>query len=305
MVLTSKTSLDTVTGEISRKTFGRGSSSSCPKGGSIKLTSPLGQSVTCKTVCKTWGCLSCRNKMLALFRARVAIGVSHLGRCAFITLTYKAEVSRGPAALYVRKDWQALWRKLRHLQSPLLKMKWLRVVEVTKKKTPHHHMVIGTIPVDREINCWGRKVFDVRRYKARFDSCDCVAHEFARSWSVVTGDSFLVHAIPVTSGEGAGTYMGKYLQKTFSTDNRQDILGMERRWSSNLGWPGGGKLKLSQTDKGGWIAREFHYGHVEDSELGGPAYLQEKSGENITMKRAEKARMKVIVSSMEKKLHVN
>ena len=64
------------------------------------------------------------------------------------------------------------------------------------------------------IKCW--KEFDIVRYLERFSECGCVAHEFARAWVTVTLDSFIVHATPVWGAEGAGGYMGKYLQKTFA-----------------------------------------------------------------------------------------
>ncbi len=163
-------------------------------------------------------------------------------------------------------------------------------------------MVIGTIPEEVSINCWGRRVFDAKRYKARLDSCQCVAHQFARVWNEVTGDSWIAHAMPVLGGEGAGAYMGKYLEKMFLVDERKDILGMERRWSSSRGWPGSGRLRLAQTDKGGWLASEWRHGFVSDVETGGPDDLLERSGDNLTLVLSEKRKMKAMVKAMQRSM---
>lgn len=145
-------------------------------------------------------------------------------------------------------------------------------------------------------------MFDASKYKERMDDCDCLAHELSRVWYSVTGDSWIVHATPVLSGDGAGAYLGKYMQKMLMTEGRSDILGMERRWSSSRGWPGSGRLRLAQTEKGGWIAREFKHGFISDSDCGGPSDLLERSGDNLTIAHAEKAKLKSMVSAMQRKL---
>lgn len=163
--------------------------------------------------------------------------------------------------------------------------------------------MIGTVPEEKRINCWQRSVFDAKRFKARLNTCDCLAHEFARVWFDVTGDSWIAHAIPVLGGNGAGAYMGKYLEKMFLNEERENILGMERRWSSSRGWPGSGRLRLSQTDKGGWIAREWKHGFVSEIDTGGPTDLLERSGDNLTIDLAEKAKQKAMLGKMKRSLH--
>ena len=118
-------------------------------------------------------------------------------------------------------------------------------MELTKVGTPHHHLTVGPIADKEVISCW--KEFEIVRYLERFSECGCVAHEFARAWVTVTMDSFVVHATPVWGPDGAGGYMGKYMQKTFAWEGRAEILGMERRWSSSLGWPGNSLLELKRT----------------------------------------------------------
>ena len=135
---------------------GHAGSRVCPRGGSVRLTTGSGRTVRMETQCKVWRCVSCRDRMISLFKGRVEIGCSRLGRCAFITLTYKRGSPRLKRAGCVRKDWTALWRQLR--DSPLRRMKWLRVMEITKAGTPHHHLVLGPIPDEMSIRCWKGKM---------------------------------------------------------------------------------------------------------------------------------------------------
>lgn len=197
------------------------------------------------TTCKTWGCTVCRRKLLGLFRARVEHGVSTLGRCCFITITYQAENNAARTVPSVGKDWTALWKRLRRDGQ---QWAWLRVVELTKKKVPHHHVVVG--PVTGRMRCHGdriRKGKQTSEYIRRIPSCDCVAHIFARAWLAVTGDSFMCFAIEVDNAVGAGGYLAKYVDKTFV-----DREWKGRRYTTSRQWPGGGKLQLRVTLEGGW-----------------------------------------------------
>ena len=122
---------------------GMGTSGACPSQGSMRLVSWDGEFARVRTNCKTWRCVSCRGRMLNLFRMRVESGCLILGRCAFITLTYQADSERLRDARCVEKDWKALWRRL--TVQGLQNLKWLRVMEVTRKGIPHYHLVAGPI----------------------------------------------------------------------------------------------------------------------------------------------------------------
>ena len=200
--------------------------------------------------------------MISLFKARVITGCSTLGRCAFITVTYKADARSPEDATYVARDWKALCRRYPRLKS---KLKWLRVMEVTQKGTPHHHLVMGTIEDGESIRCWSGQL-PIRQYERRFATCECLAHTLARHWYVVTGDSYIIHATPVLGARGAGGYMAKYLGKTFGAEGRLKALGMRRRWSSSRGWPGGGRQRLGPSVGEGWYERVFHYGGIPDGQ---------------------------------------
>ncbi len=230
--------------------------------------------------------------MIALFKARVATGCSRLGACAFMTLTYVEGSARLRNADCVKTDWKALFRRFKLVAPDLLELKWLRVMELTKKGTPHHHVVVGTIK--QPARCWPRDGFDVRRYRRRMDSCECLAHAFAREWYTVTGDSYIVHGTPVTSAVGAGSYLAKYMTKEFENE-RASALGMVRRWSSSRGWPGSGRLRLLQTEKGGWDRTSFGYGHWDADLVGGPADLLERTGDVLDRANdAQKARRRLL-----------
>ncbi len=218
----------------------------CDRAGFVEMFLKNGRSVILPTTCKTWRCTVCRRKLIALFEARVEVGCSRLGRCAFITLTYLKGSVRLEDAECVRKDWAALWLRLKRQGR---KWSWLKVTELTEAGTPHHHVVVGTVSQETQVRCHGRRIkrgAETARYIRRMVDCECLAHEFSRAWAAITGDSFMVFAVEVEPGRGAGTYMGKYLHKTFEGP------WLKRRFSTSRSWPGSGRMRLAITEKGGW-----------------------------------------------------
>lgn len=267
---------------------GRGSSGDCPRAGSVLLEDWRMRRVLINTTCNSWRCLGCRDRNMAAFKARVSTGVSRLGRCSFTTLTYKADVRPQSDAKYVSTDWKALMRRLRRNAPWVKDLAWLRVMELTQKGTPHHHLVMGPIPQGKQIRCWRRNDKIVADwYLGRMDSCECLAHCIAREWYAVTGDSWMVHAIPVTSSKGAGAYLAKYMRKEFDGE-RAETLGMSRRWSTSRSWPGSKRLRLVQSGKAnGWRRNLFRYGHVESDIEGGPADLLRREGDALDKRLAD------------------
>lgn len=218
----------------------------CGRMGYSELFTPQGRSVILKTTCKTWGCVVCQKKLLSLFKGKVELGVSRLGRCAFMTTTYLAGSARLLDVQSVAKDWQALWLSLRRQG---FQWKWLKVTELTAKGTPHHHIVLGPIAKEKEIRCHGSKIrkgAQTAAYIRRIRGCDCLAHDFARSWLRITGDSYMCFATPVTDAIGAAGYMAKYMTKGFTRGS------VGRRYSSSRDWPAGERIRLRQTREGGW-----------------------------------------------------
>lgn len=236
---------------------GLASSALCPREGYVKLRSVHGEFGVLKVNCKTWRCLACRDRLKSLFKSRVATGVSALGQCVFMTFTYKVVYARYGTAEFVKKDWKAFWRRWKSLKYPNLK--WFRVTEMTKKRMPHHHVVMGPIPSGLEMRCYGIE-FDYRRFiGSRWYTCECLSHKASRIWWEITKDSWNTHVVPVLGERGAAAYMGKYLGKGFALANG-------RRWSSSRGWPGAGRMRLQATvdDDDGWVVRTYFEGHLDD-----------------------------------------
>jgi len=98
-------------------------------------------------------------------------------------------------------------------------------------------------------------------------SCGCVAHVVGRAWaSVQVGESYIVHATPVKSNWGAGSYLAKYMEKEFG-EERASALGMARRWSTSRSWPREPRARLEQSLRlEGWKRTSWRVGHVEELE---------------------------------------
>ncbi len=217
---------------------GRGSSSLCLRAGAIILETRGGKIRQVGTNCNTWRCVSCRDRNLKRFKAIVSSGCLTLGRCSFITITYKAGSARLDRVDCVQKDWQALMRRLKSANPTMKKMAYLRVTEITKRGTPHIHAIFGTIPPTKQINCWGRGEFRIARYRERMETCECFSHEVGRSWSAVThGESYICFGVTVTSARGAGAYLGKYMAKSM-------FAAQGRRFNKSRDWPSEKRRRL-------------------------------------------------------------
>lgn len=79
----------------------------CPRGGVLWLRTKAGRELAVETVCKTWTCVACRQKVLALIRIRIEFGCSELGRCVLTTLTLRAGSRAALDADSVSKVWKA------------------------------------------------------------------------------------------------------------------------------------------------------------------------------------------------------
>lgn len=267
---------------------------SCDRKGTVWLRNRNGE-VQIRTTCKVWGCQPCEWKMIALFKLRVSSGASALGRCAFITLTYRTEGKDRKDAASVAKDWKAFWRIMKRTNPEIARMKWLRVMELTKKKQPHFHVVMG--PVTGKLRCYGEDDFDARRFFKRMEACGCLSHAMARAWQAVTTTSYIVFVVPVTNPRGAGAYLAKYMVKDMAAYWQMRRRGFHRRWSTSRGWPGNGRLRLIETD---WTHHEFYDGWTSRRpegaeplsmmEMTGPPALLEAVNRQAKERKARKLR---------------
>ncbi len=158
--------------------------------------------------------------------------------------------------------------------------------------------------MERMIKCWrGRKIVGTVYWK-RLKGCDCLAHEFARAWYKVTGDSWVVHATAVLGAIGAASYMSKYLTKTFAwSQEKRDSVGMFRRWSSSRGWPASERLRLQRTIESGWEEVQYRAGPISDEYLGGPEDLMVRSTDNLVDAAVEKAKVAKLVRKLKGAFH--
>lgn len=279
---------------------GQASSSRCPRAGYIELVTKSGRTVVMETRCKTWRCLGCRDRIKSLFKARVEYGISHLEGCVFMTFTYRTGEKVAPRARSVTGDWRCLLKKWK--ANPLWSgAEWLRVMELTKKGTPHHHLAVGWKSLERrlgnEARCYGR-VFKIKVFQERWDRCDCLSHSMSRLWLSVTGDSYIVHVVPIVGAAGAASYMAKYIAKEFDSRVATD-LGMARRWSTSNGFPFGGQVRLAQTDKG-WYRKQWRKSWT--GEIGGPDDLMERVGDMEVMEMTRKRKLKGLAMELARKV---
>ncbi len=240
---------------------------------------------------------------MSRFKAIVSTGVSNLGQCSFTTLTYQSDGFREKGAGCVKKDWTALRRRLKQNAPWVSEMKWLRVMELTKKGTPHHHLVMGPMPTKATIRCWRRDQKIVAEwYLGRLDTCPCLSHTMSREWYAVTKDSWMVHTVPVTSSKGAGGYLAKYMRKEFDGE-RAELLGMSRRWSTSKGWPSERRQRLqTSVSLEGWRRRDWKSYHVDALLVeSGPADLHNRTGTAAVKAAAGKRQSKRLIKSIQEK----
>lgn len=283
--------------------------SRCPRGGYVALWSHRwdgehhADRIVLPTVCKTWGCKSCSRKVLALFKKRVEIGISQLEQCAFMSVTYvlgrttdglPLESDR-KRAVSVQKDWRRFLERL-YRHNPELRSPWLKVVELTERKQPHLHIVVEN--KSSLIRCYGNE-FDVSTFVRRMDRCVCLSHVWSRHWLAVTGNSYIVHAVPVAGAKRAAAYLAKYLAKDMPMRDELGELGFTRLWSTSASWPGNGRLRLRQTIEGGWDHQEYWPNQSPDAALGAShPRLEERVGPEFALEWAKKRSLKRYITEV-------
>lgn len=262
----------------------------CPRRGTLWLTSNGGQRFVLETNCKVWRCVSCRDRVQALVQMRIEYGCLMLGRCYFITLTLR-KVSGEPTrdAAFVARTWRRFMYLMLKSHPERREMAWFKVVELTKKKQPHLHLVIGGIGQLKK---------------------EMVRNEFAWHWAEAVRDRYVdVRAATwvenVLGAGGAAAYMAKYLTKNAQNREELEAKGFLRRWSRNRNWPGG-QVRLAGTVRREWrrVAFEFGQGNsqllqkvVEKGQEGSP--LLDRVGNDMAVELARRIVRRRVIRQVE------
>jgi len=181
----------------------------------------------------------------------VEYGCLTLGRSFFTTLTLRAGPGLQKDAVYVR----ACWRKmLEFLRSRFETVEFVKVVELTKARQPHLHLVLhlGKNTSTLSAACESRASYN-DRWLAR--KCDCLEHRLSGAWRAITGDSFVVDVKEVAGANAVASYLAKYLAKGMVLSDHLKQLGFTRAWARSRGWPFD-QIRMVQTERG-WFHKAF------------------------------------------------
>ena len=213
------------------------------------------------TRCKQWGCLGCRDRVRARVERRIAYGCSMVERSWLITLTLRQGPGIQRNARYVQKVWTEFLRRLKPIYP---QMAWFKIVEATKNRQPHLHLImsgIGTnrIACDTGKNALGRCIHEFSR-EWLDSTCknNCIEHEMAKVWHSITNDSYVVDAREVAGAKGAAKYLTKYLTKVQQHYQVLLDLGFSRRWACSRNWPREPEERLVVTSFKAWDKVSFH-----------------------------------------------
>lgn len=257
----------------------------CPRSGFIRLWTVAGMQITVPTACKTWGCLSCRDRVKNRIARMIEYGCLILGSCWLITLTFRKSESNPRTADSVNTAFRGLLSKLK--KRPLFReMAWWKVIEATKKGQPHLHLVVGGISSSQT----KRQIKNV----------------ISTAWYEMTGDSYIVDVTPVLGAKGAAAYLTKYLVKAMMSWDVLYQLGFRRRWSASNNWPRA-VTEMAGTHDLRWVKSEFINGGTleakvarQEAESGTNSYLRDMVGDSVILDMAKRERRRGIASRLKK-----
>lgn len=232
---------------------------SCSKAGYLWLKNKNGlETRLVETHCKSWQCLGCQASVRSLFALRMEYGLLTLDPSYLITLTFVVGSKLARNAYSARKVWT---RWLREFRLKFPGAEYMAIPELTKKRIPHLHLVIGwKNKIDLVDQCQRQKR-DINYKNILKSKCKCLTHVGSRLLHKITkGDSYVVHVKRTHSG-GPGFYLGKYLSKA-QDRNYFESIGFKRRWSRSPGWPSPSPLALKSVEEGtyhvdGWSGSKF------------------------------------------------
>lgn len=274
----------------------------CPRWGRVRLNTRFGASYVVQTVCKTWGCLVCRFKRASYIKGMMARGFLIGGDFFLITLTLRLGRPEMHDADFVNRAWTRL---LRQLKKKHPKLTWFKVIEATKKGTPHLHVLMSGLGVQRRDNPH-KDHFGNTPYGEGFIGavCDCVLHEVGKLWFKET-TAFVTDAAKVFNPAGACRYLAKYLVKGFIDRTRLEELGYGRRYSMARNWDRGEKLQLRGSKEDIWESIEIIPRWYREEQLKGleeasqTAYFCESVGDLVSLEIVAKNRRRMKLKKVE------
>ncbi len=214
----------------------------CPRRGMVYLRPSSNEILGVPTNCKSWRCVSCRNRKLGMVASLMQYGLLEQGQAFMISVTYVAKVgTSGKLEKFVnatsaQKDWRALVRILK--RNPRnLNLTTFRIVELTRRNQIHFHLLAHSLTTEltpKQIDCG-------HRLHWRFcplPKCECMTCEWSQAWFAVTNDTWVVHIKEIYDIEGASWYLCKYLQKGMYGPERAalELLGFTRRYFRSRNW---------------------------------------------------------------------
>jgi hypothetical protein len=233
----------------------------CPRSGYAILTKKEGKRLLIKTRCKTQRCVVCGPAVRAAIALKAEVGSWIHGSSWFITLTLAMGTGGARDARYVQKVYRAFLSKL--LRDQKIKLKYMKVVELTKKGQPHLHLVAAGMPSGRVTRCRGNKNEKAWVENGCFETGpSCLLHIVSKTWLAVTGDSWVCDVSPTRSGPAAGRYISKYVGKW--DEGKMFKLGFKRKWSATQGFTPDLHLRLRGTVEKKWIKAE-HWDYQKDA----------------------------------------
>lgn len=186
---------------------------------------------------------------------RIAYGCSTLEKFSLITLTLKEGKDSRRDAAFVGQVWRELLDWFR-TQRPGLP--WFKVVELTKRRQPHLHVISGSLATGPALHCEAHRHSWGKRWQKK--ACDCWEHRISREWKRITGDSWVTDTREGYNPRGVAKYLGKYLAKGMHRREELQRLGFDRRWSCSATWPSPGTVEMVGTHSEAFISRTWSPG---------------------------------------------
>jgi len=242
------------------------------------------------TNCKSWECKSCRDRKLNYVASLMQYGLLEGLDPLLVSVTYAAPGPRHESqgnyvdAKRAATDWNRLLRSIKK-DFRFNKMRWIKVIELTKRKQIHFHVLMADILITTVIRCSG-KGYGKHAIKPDWPNlpktgCACIQCTLSRMWKTIQREkSWVVDVRPVYDPLGASWYLCKYLRKAMYGLQRQLMQdrGFNRRYTRSKNWAKGVEMKRLGTVKEKWRRTSFSYG-------GGFNWLIEQSKDHPLMQQ--------------------